>query len=103
FDMRSRKYIDELYDLNIPAAWKKYHGKALLLWGEGDFIASKEDHEIIAETINREHKGNATFTVVGKSTHGIQYAENFQQALTSPGAYHPELANVILKWLNGIS
>jgi pimeloyl-ACP methyl ester carboxylesterase len=103
FDYRSRKYNDQLYDLNIPAAWKKFGGKALLLWGETDYIASKEDHEIIVETVNHEHPGNAQFNMIAKSTHGIQYAETFQQARTSPGAYNPTLAKTILDWLNKIS
>lgn len=99
FDYRSRSYNDELYALNIPAAWKKYTGKALLMWGEGDYIASKEDHEIIARTVNKEHPGNALFAIVKNSTHGLQYAASFQEARTSPGAYNPAAAQTIIGWL----
>jgi len=99
FDLRSRKYNDELYQLNIPAAWKLFSGKALLLWGEGDYIASKEDHQIITNTINSNHPGNATFSVVKSSTHALMNASSFQEAVKSPGAYNPNAANDIINWL----
>jgi len=99
FDYRSRAYNDQLYALNIPAAWKKFTGKALLLWGERDYIASKEDHEIVTDAVNKAHPGNATFTIVKNSTHALQYAPSFQEARTNPGAYNPNAAQTILDWL----
>lgn len=99
FDLRSRTYNDELYALNIPAAWKKYNGKALLAWGGSDYIAAKEDHEIITKAINYYHKGNASFVQVENADHGMNYATSFQEAQTNPGRYNPIVGNIFLDWL----
>ncbi|HWY37350.1 MAG TPA: prolyl oligopeptidase family serine peptidase, partial [Bacteroidia bacterium] len=99
FDYRSRKYNDELYELNIPGAWKDFNGKALLMWGEADYIASKEDHEIITKELNNLHPGSATFTIVKNSTHALQNASSFQEARTGEGSYNPGAAQTIMQWL----
>jgi len=99
FDYRSRPYNNELYDLNIPGVWKTFTGKALLMWGESDYISSKEDHQIITQTVNAYHPGNAEFVTVKATNHGMKYANSFQEAKQSPGAYNPDVANQILKWL----
>ncbi|MBC7861767.1 MAG: alpha/beta fold hydrolase [Bacteroidia bacterium] len=103
FDYRSRAYNNELYALNIPAAWKPFKGKALLLWGGSDFIASKEDHEIITSTVNRFHPGNAEFKVVENSAHAFGTAFSFQEALKNPGIYNKLVTEKVLNWLKIVS
>jgi pimeloyl-ACP methyl ester carboxylesterase len=98
FDLRSRKYNDELYALNLPGAWKNFSGKTLLMWGESDYVAAKEDHEIIKDAINFYHKGNAEFVSV-KASHGMNHSENFQEALKKEGSYNPEVGTRISEWL----
>lgn len=100
FDYRSRAYNDELYSFNFPALWKDYKGKALLLWGKSDYIASKEDHEILTHTVNYYNSGNATFKVLDNCTHGMDYAPSFQEALKNPGSFNRNVVTEILKWLN---
>jgi uncharacterized protein len=102
-EYRSRKYNDELYDLNIPLAWKNFNGKALLMWGEGDFIASKEDHKIIAEAINYYHPGNATFAIMAKSTHNLSNAASFQEATKNEGSFNKQIPIQILQWLKSVA
>lgn len=99
FDLRSRAYNNELYALSIPSLWKGFRGKALLLWGECDFVASGEDHRIITNTINYYHKGNGEYASVKNADHGMNRAENFRQAKEHPGSYNPDVAAVMLKWL----
>ncbi len=99
FDYRSRPYNNELYELNIPGAWKSFAGKALLMWGESDYISSKEDHEIITKTVNFYHPGNAEFIPLKATDHGMKSAATFQQAQSAPGIYNPEIASQIIKWL----
>jgi pimeloyl-ACP methyl ester carboxylesterase len=100
FDLRSRKYNDELYSYNIPGLWKTFNGKALIIWGESDYISSKEDHMIIADAINYYHKGNAEFLTVKNSDHGMNIAASFQEAQKNQGPYNREVASAILDWLN---
>jgi uncharacterized protein len=99
FDLRSRAYNDELYSFNIPGLWKPYKGKALLIWGESDFVASKEDHQIVSNALNYYSPGNSQFVTVKNANHGMQLAKDFQEARTNPGPYNPEVGKVIGEWL----
>ncbi|HWY10787.1 MAG TPA: PDZ domain-containing protein [Bacteroidia bacterium] len=100
FDYRSRAYNDELYSFNFPGLWKNYKGKALLLWGQSDFISSKEDHEILTQTVNYYNPGNATFKIIENSTHGMDYAPTFQEAIANPGKFNKIVVTQIINWLN---
>lgn len=99
FDLRSPSYNDELYAFNIPSLWKDYTGKALIIWGGSDYISSKEDHEIIASTVNRYHPGQATMITIDHTDHGMYLATNFQEAANNPGPYNFSTGNQILAWL----
>lgn len=99
FDLRSRAYNNELYALNIPNLWKSFRGKAAIIWGESDFISSKEDHQIVATSINFYHPGTAEFISVKNSDHGMLVASNFKEAKKNQGSYNTEIGKVILSWL----
>ena len=99
FDLRSRAYNDELYSFNIPGLWKNFTGKALMLWGESDFISSWEDHRIVADAVNYYHPGQATFTTVKDAAHDMTLAASFREARARAGSYNQEVGRVILDWL----
>jgi uncharacterized protein len=99
FDLRSRAYNDELYSFNIPGLWKTFNGKALMIWGESDFISAKEDHAILSEAVNYYHPGHSEFITIPATDHGMNLAKNFSEAQKNPGPYNPEVGNAILKWL----
>lgn len=99
FDLRSRAYNDELYAMNIPAVWKAYNGKALLLWGSSDYISSEEDHKILEATVNHYHSGNGKFITIRNADHGMNSAASFAEARTNPGRYNTEVGKTILQWL----
>lgn len=99
FDDRSRQYNQELYALNIPQEWKTFEGKSLIMWGMGDYISSKEDHQILTDAINYYHPNHAEL-VTTQATHGMQTAANFEQAVTNPGTYNAEVGKIVLNWLN---
>lgn len=99
FDLRSRKYNDELYNFNYPGLWKEFNGKALLIWGESDYVSSKEDHKIIADAINYYHNGNAEFLTIKSTDHGMNQAIDYNQAHNNPGPYNEKVGSMILDWL----
>lgn len=99
FDLRSRAYNDELYAVNIPAAWKGYAGRTLLLWGEADHIAAKHDHELLRTMLEAMNPGSVTFQVVPDADHGMQQADDFQAAVAGSGLYQPGVGQVIADWM----
>lgn len=97
--LRSEGFWRQLYDMNIPANWQQFEGKALAVWGETDFISTKSEHQLIAATVNRYHPGNGTFLEIPNSNHGMHVASTFQQARTNPGGFNPEVAERVGAWL----
>ena len=51
---RHVRFFHELQDLNIAKAWMESRGAVLALWGEYDWVSSREDHERIAEIVVTE-------------------------------------------------
>ena len=100
FDGRSRKYNDELYALNIPAAWRGYRGRTLLLWGEADYIAARHDHEILRDILQQQRPGSVTFQVVPDADHGMHQADDPQAAVSGSGPYQPGVGRIIANWLD---
>lgn len=99
FDLRSRAYNSQLYALNLPEEWSRFKGKSLFLWGSSDYVASREDHEILNKAVNYYHKGNSTFKVVENTDHGMNKARSFTEAQLGTGMYDPETAKIMLSWL----
>lgn len=99
FNLRSRAYNDELYAFNIPSLWKPFKGKVLMLWGESDYISSREDHEIITDAVNFYNPGNAIFSTVKDADHGMNFAKNFQEAQKAPGMYNKVVSSTVIDWL----
>jgi pimeloyl-ACP methyl ester carboxylesterase len=99
FDLRAPSYNHELYELNIPALWKTYDGKSLLLWGESDYISSRDDHEMVAAAVNHYHEGNAQFLTVKNAEHGMRIAHSFVEARNNPGPYNTDFGKIVLNWL----
>jgi hypothetical protein len=99
FDLRSRTYNDELFAYNIPQLWKSYEGQALMVWGESDYISSKEDHQIITNSINYYHPGHGEFITIPDADHGMYLATSFQTAVNNKGPYNSTAGENILTWL----
>lgn len=99
FDLRSRSYMNELYRLNIPGSWKHFNGKALMLYGEMDFIASEEDHRVIAKSLDFYRPGHASFRKVENATHGMTRASSYTDARQNDGVYNPAVGAAIIDWL----
>lgn len=103
FDLRSRSYNDELYSFNIPSLWKPYKGKVLMLWGESDYISSREDHQIITDAVNFYHPGNGSFSTIVNTDHGMNTAKTFSEAVNAPGKYNHEVSSEVIEWLKKIN
>lgn len=99
FELRSQDYNRQLYALNIAGAWKSFTGKALIMWGEGDYISAADDHRIIVDAINQYHPGKASLVKIKNASHSMQQAADFKDAVTDDGSYNPEVGKKIIQWL----
>lgn len=99
FDYRSRAYNNEMYAINIPAAWKSFKGNALFMWGESDYISSRQDQEILVNAVNTFNPGHGSFVTIKNADHGMHFAATFAEARTNPGGYNAETGKAMLNWL----
>jgi pimeloyl-ACP methyl ester carboxylesterase len=116
---RPYTFYQKLQTLNLPELWSKAHGDALALWGEAEFVSTREDHEWIAAIVQGAREGAdtraagheaGTFAIVPNSTHGFDFATSARAAATGeappPGrraGFTPEILTILASWLESRS
>lgn len=98
---RSVDFFRQLAEQNLGAAWSRYGGRALALWGEADYISARADHERIARFVNRSHPGAAEFRALPGIDHGLNRADTPEES--AGNAHEPEdfndmIIGVLLGW-----
>lgn len=97
---RPAAYFQQLQELNVEAAWERVSSPTLVIYGEYDWIMSREDNEIIADTVNRRRPGAARLVIQPKAGHNLEVYESMQAAFNGTGGKIDEgVVNVILGWL----
>lgn len=104
---RHYSFFQQLHGTNIPAAWSALDASVLALWGEAEFVSTREDHEWIADIVNRKHDGQGRFQVVPGSDHGFNRAESARAAMEEPAQapaptpgsrFNPAILEILLPW-----
>ena len=61
---------------------------------------SKDDHEAMAATVNKNNKGAGTFLMIPKMGHNLTVHPSLQDSFNDTnGVYATEVSEQILKWL----
>jgi alpha-beta hydrolase superfamily lysophospholipase len=63
------EYFQQVADVNIRELWMNTKAKVLAIHGSSDFVSSAKEHEMIAETVNHYHPGNASYVEIPNSDH----------------------------------
>lgn len=96
-------FFQQLAQKNIMAAWEKHQGKALITYGENDFLSGQADHEFVAETLNRLRPGSARFVLLKNSDHGFNVTSSMKDSLGKwgrPGnTFNPSILEELRAWL----
>jgi len=95
------RYMQQLAELDVAAAWAKVDTAVLALWGECDYIASKTDSELVASIVNRAHPGKAKFIALPRVDHRYNDAEDQEESFLSEGAgkFNPAVTETLTKWI----
>jgi pimeloyl-ACP methyl ester carboxylesterase len=106
---RHYTFFQQLADQNLAALWKQIapRTRVLALWGEADYVSAREDHEWIADIVNRNAQGQGAFALVPDSDHAFNHAHTPADALRqlaspgpgSPPRFNPEILQVLTTWL----
>jgi pimeloyl-ACP methyl ester carboxylesterase len=95
---RPAKYYQQLQQLNLEAAWEKVSAPVLAGHGEDDWIMSRDDVVRIAEIVNKNHPGSATYIDVPKSNHDL-VPSSAAMGTTGKALLDRGFAEQVLAWL----
>lgn len=91
---------------NFADYWMKVDTQVLSLWGETEFIASREDHPLIAEIVNSMRPGTARYTLVKESDHAFRKTTSMKHSFETwgrPGPeFNPEVVTVLMAWVDEV-
>jgi pimeloyl-ACP methyl ester carboxylesterase len=101
---RPAAFYHQLQDLNLLAAWEKVEAPVLVVYGENDWIMSREDHEMIVDLVNSRRPGTARFVSIPKMDHSFLLYESTADAYKGTQGTPPEnLVPLIVDWMKGLS
>jgi pimeloyl-ACP methyl ester carboxylesterase len=97
---RPAAYYQAVQRLNVEAAWSALEAPALLVWGEYDWIMSKDDQERAVTIVNARHPGAASLMIVPRTGHGMNVFPSLDASFHgSGGTFDDAPARAIADWL----
>jgi pimeloyl-ACP methyl ester carboxylesterase len=96
---RPLAFYVQLQKLNLAAAWSRVKVPTLVLHGQYDWIMSREDHELIAQSVNSNQPSAARFVEVPEMGHGFQHYLSLADAFKGKeGPFDPAMLGLITDW-----
>lgn len=89
---RPASFFQQLEDLNLGAAWEGVEAPVLVMYGEYDWIMSRDDHQLIADTVNSRQAGRANFVGLPKTDHLFMTYESMPRAFAGDGGRYNKAA-----------
>lgn len=103
---RTLEFWRQLDSKNFASYWERVDAHVLAMWGENEFISTKEDHGMIAEIVNSKRQGTAEFVIVKESDHGFfrtTSAADSHRKWGQPGSeFNPEVLRLLKEWFNKV-
>ena len=91
----------EANEHNIAAYWEKLELPVLVIYGEHDWIMSREDHQMIADIMNKKQPGLGTYLEIPGMDHQFVIYPSRQKAFDGfSDQFDPEVARQAVEWLN---
>ncbi|MCY2998283.1 MAG: alpha/beta fold hydrolase, partial [Planctomycetota bacterium] len=101
---RHMRFFHELQDINIAHAWSESDGSVLALWGEYDWVCSRDDHDRIVATVNARQPDAATVLTMPKADHTFttHTSLNASRLAMGQGRWDENLPKRILEWIDAL-
>jgi pimeloyl-ACP methyl ester carboxylesterase len=98
---RPAAFYHQVAALDIEAAWSRVSVPVLVLYGEYDWIMSRDDHERAAAIVNARHPGLAEYVLLPRTSHGLETYPSLEDARADRnGAFDEAVLRRILSWLD---
>lgn len=91
----------QIEEIDIARAWSKVNAPVLILYGEADIAASRDDHPYIRDAVNAANPGAATYIELENIGHGFETVDTQKEAMKNylEGAFNPVVAKTAVKWM----
>ena len=101
---RPAAFYQQLEDLNLWAAWEKVDTPVLAIWGEHDWIMSRDDVEKIAALANQKHAGNGRFVALPRTTHGLikNNTDEYSNRNFDTGSFNSAVVPLVFEWMKTV-
>lgn len=101
---RHMRFFHELQDINIAHAWSETDGAVLALWGEYDWVCSRDDHDRIVASVNARQADTATVLTMPKADHAFttHNSLNASRLAMGQGQWDENLPKRILEWIDAL-
>ena len=94
----------EANDHNIAAYWEKLKLPVLVIYGEYDWIMTKEDHQWIADIMNKKKNGWGTYLEIPGMDHQFNIYPSRQEAFSGfSDKFDQSVADKTVEWLDKFS
>lgn len=98
---RPAAFYHQVAQLNVEAAWSQIASPTLVLYGEYDWIMSRDDHERAAALVNAGHPGSATLVVLPRTSHNLDTFGSLAEARVGrDGRFDESVLRLMLEWLD---
>ena len=83
---RTARYYQQVQLLDVAGAWSEVKVPVLVVYGEYDWVMSREDQDLIVATVNRNKPNLARLSIVPKMDHNLSLFDSPQRAYAEQGA-----------------
>jgi pimeloyl-ACP methyl ester carboxylesterase len=101
---RHVQFFRELDAVNSAAIWQELQAPVLALYGEYDFATSREEHDYIAEIVNRVRPGTAKVVEFPGLFHAFNRRDSMEETLANPwaGEFGEEVVTTCVDWMHEV-
>jgi len=97
---RPAAFYHQVQELNVEAAWEQISAPVLVIYGEYDWIMSRDDHELVVQIVNQRHPATARVVIAPKTSHSLDVYESMEKAFKEEGSkFDDGLVTLMIDWL----
>jgi pimeloyl-ACP methyl ester carboxylesterase len=97
---RPARYHHQVQQLDVAGAWQKLKSPVLVIYGQYDWIMSRQEHEYIVHLVNGIRPGTASLQVIPNMDHHFSIYKTPQEAFDGSYInYSKEVFPMIMNWI----
>lgn len=95
-------FWQQLAQQNFAEWWTKSNTHVLAIWGENEFITTREDHPLIADIVNKANPGKGSWVALPQTDHGFKKTTSMEDSFRrwgQGGEFNPNIITTLQEWV----